>query len=163
MNVSNNRSGANELNLSPATIAPPRNQNDAWTTYASARRDANGSLVTYLARISPSGVSEIEVIDSSGRVVLREIAERAEINNSPSQLVQGEDRPYTVAVPRGNDGVLAEVRKLYPEAFLDSARQGRFVNVGSFADRNIAEARASLLRANGLNARVVYRSVTFFH
>ena len=163
MNVNNNQSGVNELNARPATIAPPRNQNDTWTTYASARRDPRRGLITYLARISPSGVAELEIIDSSGRTILRENAPRADINNSPSQLVQGEDKPYVVAVPRGSAGMLAEVQKLYPEAYLDSSRQGRFVNAGSFKNRNFAEARASVLRANGLDARVVYRSVSFFY
>ena len=163
MNVNNNQSGVNELNARPATVAPPRNQNDTWTTYASARNDPSRGLITYLARISPSGVAELEVIDSSGRTTLRETAQRADINNSPSQLVQGEDQPYVVAIPRGSEGRLAEVRKYYPEAYLDSSRQGRFVNAGSFADRNFAEARASVLRANGLDARVVYRSVRFFY
>ncbi|MDJ0703099.1 MAG: hypothetical protein QNJ46_07465 [Leptolyngbyaceae cyanobacterium MO_188.B28] len=163
MNINNNQSGVNELSAGSTTITPPRNQNDTWTSYTSARRDPSRGLLNYYARISPSGVAELEIIDSSGRILLREIAQSAEINNSPSQLVQGANQPYVVAVPRGNEGTLAEVRKYYPEAYLDSSRQGRFVNAGSFTDRNFAEARASVLRANGLDARVVYRSVRFYY
>ena len=164
MNVNVNQTGANELSANPTTIAPPRNQNDTWTTYASTRRDNNGELITYLARVSPSGVAELEIVNAEGTTTLREITpDRAEINNSPSQLVQGENRPYIVAIPGGSEGSLARVREFYPEAFVDSSRQGRFVNVGAFADRNFAEARASVLRANGLDARVVFRSVRFYY
>lgn len=67
--------------------------------------------------------------------------------------------PYIVAVPGGRDS-LARVRRFYPDAFLDVARQGSFVNVGSFFGRESANTRASALRAEGLDARILYRAVS---
>lgn len=65
---------------------------------------------------------------------------------------------YIVAVPGGNDALLS-VRRFYADAYLDSARQGSFVNVGSFFGRDSANTRASALRAEGLDARVLFRAV----
>lgn len=65
---------------------------------------------------------------------------------------------YIVAVPGGNDALL-RVRRFYADAYLDSARQGSFVNVGSFFGRDSANTRASALRAEGLDARILYRAV----
>ncbi len=90
---------------------------------------------------------------------------RAQAQN-PTQIAQTNPpivRPapvgsYIVAVPGGNDALLS-VRRFYADAYLDSARQGSFVNVGSFFGRDSANTRASALRAQGLDARVLFRAV----
>lgn len=64
--------------------------------------------------------------------------------------------PYVVAVP-GGAGTLPQVRRIVRNAYLDRAREGSFVNAGNFATHDGAQSLTSLLRANGLDARVIYR------
>ncbi|MBF2026723.1 MAG: SH3 domain-containing protein [Oscillatoriales cyanobacterium C42_A2020_001] len=64
--------------------------------------------------------------------------------------------PYVVAVP-GGAGTLPQVRRIVPNAYLDRAREGSFVNAGNFATHDGAQSLTSLLRANGLDARVIYK------
>ncbi|NEP17351.1 MAG: peptidoglycan-binding protein [Leptolyngbya sp. SIO4C1] len=63
---------------------------------------------------------------------------------------------YVVAII-GSDSDLAQVREYFPGAYLDSARQGDFINIGNFDSRDPAEARAYAARARDYDARVIYR------
>ncbi|MDX2244740.1 MAG: SH3 domain-containing protein [Leptolyngbyaceae cyanobacterium bins.302] len=64
--------------------------------------------------------------------------------------------PYVAAVP-GGASTLAQVRQIVPNARLDRAREGAFVNAGGFATHDGAQSMASLLRASGFDARVIYK------
>ncbi|MGG6295165.1 peptidoglycan-binding domain-containing protein [Leptolyngbya sp. AN02str] len=66
--------------------------------------------------------------------------------------------PYVVAVPGSGSDLLFRVRRFSNGAFQDQASQGAFVNAGAFQERNAAENFASLLRRNGFDARVTYRT-----
>ncbi len=64
--------------------------------------------------------------------------------------------PYVAAVIAG-ESELANVQQFFPDAFIDSARPGRFINIGSFGDRFPAEARSDAAKARGFRTRVLYR------
>lgn len=65
--------------------------------------------------------------------------------------------PYVVVVPGSGSALLGQVRRIAWGAFPDKARQGAFINAGSFNDVDRADALSSQLRAIGLDARVAYR------
>jgi peptidoglycan hydrolase-like protein with peptidoglycan-binding domain len=62
-----------------------------------------------------------------------------------------------VAAVIANESQLAEVQKYFPEAYVDRNRRGRFINIGSFAERYPAEARVDAAAARGFSTRVLYR------
>ena len=66
--------------------------------------------------------------------------------------------PYVVVVPFQNDNTLEQVRAIvgFRNASLGEAKQGRYINAGSFESRARAESRSALLRSRGLDARVTY-------
>ena len=64
--------------------------------------------------------------------------------------------PYVAAVIAG-ESELANVQRFFPDAFIDRARPGRFINIGSFGDRFPAEARSDAAKARGFRTRVLYR------
>ncbi|PZO59546.1 MAG: hypothetical protein DCF15_03650 [Phormidesmis priestleyi] len=66
------------------------------------------------------------------------------------------DYPYITAVI-ADESQLVSVRKFFPDAYIDSLRQGSFINIGSFGQRSPAEARADAARARGFSTRVLYR------
>lgn len=64
--------------------------------------------------------------------------------------------PYVAAVP-GGQATLFQVRQVIPNAQLDRAREGSFVNAGSFPTHDGAQSVTSFLRASGFDARVIHR------
>ncbi|MDX2230152.1 MAG: SH3 domain-containing protein [Leptolyngbyaceae cyanobacterium bins.349] len=64
--------------------------------------------------------------------------------------------PYVAAIP-GGTSTLSQVRRVVPGAQLDRAREGSFVNAGGFATHDGAQAMTSFLRANGFDARVIFK------
>lgn len=64
---------------------------------------------------------------------------------------------YVVAVPGSDAQTITQVRRFVPRAYVDRAREGTFVNAGGYADYDGARALSHTLRANGLDARVIYR------
>lgn len=56
-----------------------------------------------------------------------------------------------------NPGTLSDVQRIYPNAIIDSVRQGNFINIGSYPNRRLATERVNAARARGLSARVLYR------
>ncbi len=64
--------------------------------------------------------------------------------------------PYVAAVI-ADESLLADVQRFFPDAYIDRARPGRFINIGSFGDRFPAEARADAAKARGFRTRVLYR------
>ena len=63
--------------------------------------------------------------------------------------------PYIAAVI-ADDSLLREVQQFFPNAYVDRNRRGRFINIGSFANRLPAEARVDAAAARGFTTRVLY-------
>lgn len=66
------------------------------------------------------------------------------------------DYRYVAAVI-ADQAVLTDVQRYFPQAFVDRNRRGRFINIGSFAERFPAEARVDAAAARGFTTRVLYR------
>ena len=75
------------------------------------------------------------------------------VSNRP---VAGVNNRFVVVVPASNSSTLLQVRRFEPNAVYTSSNLGRYVWAGAFAEKGIAEARATLLRANNLDAQVRY-------
>jgi peptidoglycan hydrolase-like protein with peptidoglycan-binding domain len=65
-------------------------------------------------------------------------------------------RRYVVVVPARGSGTLSKVRAVVPSAVYAASHLGKYVQAGAFDQRGYAEARATLLRANKLDAQVRY-------
>ncbi|NER85342.1 MAG: hypothetical protein F6K42_38770, partial [Leptolyngbya sp. SIO1D8] len=128
----------------------------------------SGQPVEYLARIDAAGGTLLEVYNINGQRIFQEAGEGPVTVNIPSNdLPEGVDdiavaatSGYVAAV-LGDENTLAELQSLYPRAFMDQTRQGRFINVGDFPNRDSAEARVFELRGQGFNARVIYRDIDY--
>ncbi|HEY9606715.1 MAG TPA: peptidoglycan-binding protein [Allocoleopsis sp.] len=72
--------------------------------------------------------------------------------------IRPEKNRYVVVVP-GNQETLNKVQDVlgFERISLGKSRLGNYVNAGAFPNRDLAESRSHLLRARGLDARVVYR------
>lgn len=155
MNVYDRQAEVTVLNGQRAFIEAPRNENDEWRSYLSFG-DYRGVPSTFTARVSPQGQTQLEITNrNNGQLLARE----------DSNLIEGQTtnlltNDYVVAIPGGQD-MLTSVRQFYPEAYLDRSRQGDFVNAGTFGNRNAAFARTYALQAQGINARVVYRRISY--
>ena len=64
--------------------------------------------------------------------------------------------PYVAAVV-ADESELANVQKYFKDAYVDTDRRGRFINIGNFGERFPAEARVNAARARGFSTRVLYR------
>jgi len=67
-----------------------------------------------------------------------------------------EQNRYVVVVPIYNGDTLTRVQQYVSGAFTADSGRGKFVNAGSFVDRDGAEAISHRLRSQGLDARVAY-------
>lgn len=67
-----------------------------------------------------------------------------------------EPNRYVVVVPIYRGDTLTRVQQHTQRAFTDDSGRGKFVNAGSFADRDSAESLSHRLRSHGLDARVAY-------
>jgi peptidoglycan hydrolase-like protein with peptidoglycan-binding domain len=65
-------------------------------------------------------------------------------------------RRYVVVVPARGNRTLSQVRAVVPSAVYAASNLGKYVQAGAFDQRGFAEARATLLRANKLDAQVRY-------
>ena len=63
---------------------------------------------------------------------------------------------YVVVVPARGNRTLSQVRAVVPSAVYTASNLGKYVQAGAFDQRGFAEARATLLRANKLDAQVRY-------
>ncbi|MFE4108086.1 hypothetical protein [Almyronema epifaneia] len=66
------------------------------------------------------------------------------------------ERHYLVIVPTDNVAVLAQVQACVPGAFITRSRLGPYIQAGIFEQRFLAENLSSLLRDEGIRARVIY-------
>ncbi|MBD0335183.1 MAG: hypothetical protein ICV62_06825 [Cyanobacteria bacterium Co-bin13] len=149
--------------LSP-TEAPYQN----WVSYygGASFRDIPGR---YFVRANSAGEAILQFIDASGRVVLEEQRIGPLVVNIPqADLPPGVTPPAAtaglnpfVAAVFGNEQTLEQVRTIAPQAQFESARQGRFINAGSFTNRFEAESLVNILRARGFDSRLVYRDVNY--
>ncbi|MBL1178706.1 SH3 domain-containing protein [Pantanalinema sp. GBBB05] len=69
-------------------------------------------------------------------------------------------RSYVVVVPGNSPQLLSQVRRIVGGAYPDKARQGVFINAGSYVNYYEARAISDRLRAAKLDARVAYRRLT---
>ncbi len=67
-----------------------------------------------------------------------------------------EQNRYVVVIPIYNGDTLTRVQRYVSGAFTADSGRGKFVNAGSFADRDDAESISHRLRSQGLDARVAY-------
>ena len=74
-------------------------------------------------------------------------------------LGQPQDSPYVVVIPGSRDELLDRVQAIVPTAFITDSRRGWYINAGSFNRRTDAEVVSTVLRHQGLDARVVYLRV----
>jgi peptidoglycan hydrolase-like protein with peptidoglycan-binding domain len=64
--------------------------------------------------------------------------------------------PYVVIVPNGDAGKLASIQQVVPNAVLDGALPGTFINAGGYPNYESAREVAGRLRGFGFDARVDY-------
>ncbi|HEY9738127.1 MAG TPA: hypothetical protein V6D06_17665 [Trichocoleus sp.] len=149
-------------------VNPPTSPYQNWVSYfgGASFRDVPGR---YFVRANSSGEAVLQFIDSSGRVVIEEQRVGPLVVNIPqSDLPPGVEAPAAtanlnpyVAAVFGNEQTLEQVRAIAPQAQFESARQGRFINAGSFTNRFEAESLVNTLRARGFDSRLIYRDVRY--
>ena len=167
MNVFNKFTGQQDLNGTAASVAEPMFPYENAVSYV-ASGQSNGQPVEYFARIESSGRTVLEIFNVNGQRLFQEPGVGEVVVNIPEQdlptgveSIDRVDDAYVAAV-FGDDNTLNEVRQLFPEAFMDSSRQGDFINAGAYASQDEATLRVLELRARGFqNARVVFRDVRY--
>lgn len=185
MNVYNKLSNQQVVNGKVADIVdPPISPYENWLSYF-AGEGFNGVPGRWFARVNSRGQAVLEFVDSNGNVLLSE--QRVStvpliVNIPPGDIPAGVDDPATsadlspyIAAVFGSQSDLEQIRRLYnsPQAprtfggqplqdpFFESARQGRFINAGSYDNRDQAAALVSYLRSQGFNARLVFRDFRY--
>jgi len=74
----------------------------------------------------------------------------------PGSIPASEPNRYVVVIPIYNGDTLTKVKQYVDGAFTADSGRGKFVQAGSFADRDGAEEISHRLRSHGLDARVAY-------
>mgnify|MGYP006296659033 FL=1 len=185
MNVFNKLSNQQVVNGKVAEVVnPPISPYENWVSYF-AGEGFNGVPGRWYARVNSQGRANLEFIDSNGNVLLSEQRISSVpliVNIPPGDIPAGVDDPATsanlspyISAVFGDQNTLEQLRRLYnspqaprnfggqtlPEPFFESARQGRFINAGSFDNRDQASALVSYLRSQGFNARLVFRDFRY--
>ena len=166
MNVYNRLSGVSEQNGVQAALAPAIPPNERQASYVS-RGTYNGIPAQYFTRIDGSGQTVLEIISDSGQPLLLEPGVGPVVLNIPAgdlpsgvNQIEYVDTAYIAAV-FGDSNTLTQVQRLYPDAVAENSALGDFINVGAFANRDLAMARVLELRARGFNSRLIYRRVQY--
>ncbi|MEA5465386.1 peptidoglycan-binding domain-containing protein [Leptothoe sp. PORK10 BA2] len=73
-----------------------------------------------------------------------------------SEDFSNDNFPYVAAVTESLDD-LGEVQRSFGNAAIDSSRQGRFINIGSYSTRSAAAERVREARRLGFDARTLYQ------
>lgn len=166
MNVYDRFSGASELNgVAANLVAEPQPPYECAVSYTGSG-ERNGIPARYFARIDGSGGTLLEIFNVNNQRVFQEAGLGPVTINIPQgdlpecldDINETADNPYVAAV-FGNQETLAMVQELYPRARIERTRQGSYINVGEFANRDLALARVLELRGRGFNARVIFRDV----
>lgn len=179
MNVFNRFSSVQEVNGQVATYVPPTPPFEGVVSYV-ASGVRNGQSVQYYANYDACAPTAfLEIYNANGNRLLREPSVGiAEINIPPAELTPAQQacgggggggggdtgrlNDAYVAAVFGDAETLRQVQRLYPDAFLDnSARQGEFINAGSFSSEQAALIRVLELQEAGFNSRLVFRDVRF--
>lgn len=167
MNVFNRFTGGTEVNGNAASVAPPEPPYENAVSYVSSA-NRSGQPVEYFARIDGSGRTVLEIFNVNGQRIFQEAGQGPTVVNIPPEDLPDdlEDlRPNLedafVAAVFGDETTFQAVQRLFPDAFIVEARQGSFINVGSFSSRDAAAARVFELRGLGFNARLVFQDVDF--
>jgi hypothetical protein len=166
MNVYNRISGVSEQNGVQAALAPAVPPNERQASYVS-RGTYNGIPAQYFTRIDGSGQTVLEIISDSGQPLLLEPGVGPVVLNIPAgdlpsgvSQIEYVNTAYIAAV-FGDASTLNRVQQLYPGAVAENSALGDFINVGAFANRDLAMARVLELRARGFNSRLIYRRVQY--
>ena len=166
MNVHNRFTAMTEVNGQAANLAPNEAPYENAVSYVSSGT-RNGQPVEYFARIDAAGSTILEIFNINRQRLFQEPGEGPITLNIPSadlpvgvETIGGAESAYVAAVFGGQE-TLSELQQFYPDAFMDGARQGSFINVGFFPNRDSAEARVFELRGRGFNARVIFRDIDF--
>jgi len=165
MNVFNKFTGETVVNGQPANLVPPEPPFDNAVSYVASGTQA-GQSVRFVTRITRNGTTSLEIYNVNNQRLFQELGVGAAVVNIPeSDLpaggpIEGVSDAYVAAV-FGDDNTLSEVQQIYPEAFMDSSRQGDFINAGAFPNRDAAQLRVLELRSRGFNARLVFRDVRY--
>jgi hypothetical protein len=169
MNVFDKLNQQTPVNGQVATLVSPTTEPyQNWVSYfgGASFRDIPGR---YFVRVNSAGEAILQFIDSAGRVVIEEQRIGPLVVNIPAnELPPGVEAPAAtaglnpfVAAVFGNEQTLEQVRAIAPQAQFESARQGRFINAGSFTNRFEAESLVNILRARGFDSRLVFRDVRY--
>ncbi|NER81801.1 MAG: hypothetical protein F6K42_20010 [Leptolyngbya sp. SIO1D8] len=167
MNVYNRFTGVAEVNANAASLAPSLPPYERSVSYVSSA-NRSGQPVEYFVRMDDTGSTRLEIYNINGQRMFQETGEGPVTVNIPgSDFPAGVDvialvaESAYVAAVSGDVNTLAELQTLYPRAFMDEARQGRFINVGDFPNRDSAMARVFELRGQGFDARLMFRDVQY--
>lgn len=72
------------------------------------------------------------------------------------------EKPYVVAIPETDPGLLDRVQVWMPTAFVTQSQLGLYIFVGSFSEWQVAELLNLQLRQRGFDARVLYKPLPCF-
>ena len=167
MNVYNKFTTQSEVNGGPANLVPAEPPYENAVSYV-ASGERNNQPVRYIARIDNNARTLLEIYNINNQRLFQEPGTGEVLVNIPDsdlppqvdEIGQDIDDAFVAAVFGGQD-TLQEVQQLFPDAFMDSSRQGDFINAGAFANQDAAQLRVLELRSQGFNARLVYRDVRY--
>lgn len=173
MNIFSKQTNQTILRAQPVAVLDPVPPNANAVRY-SAIGTFNGSPAQYVARVEPgANNAQLTILSTAdNRVFLNETGNTTTVQipagdrpgvvgGLPITNTEGDLAPYVAAV-FGNENTLAQIRQqAVPTAQFEDARLGRFINAGSFENRNQAESLVSYLRSLGFNSRLVYRDVDY--
>ncbi|MBT9315630.1 peptidoglycan-binding domain-containing protein [Leptothoe spongobia] len=100
-----------------------------------------------------TGVAGPATLDILG---IEEATNDIEVVVNDRDFTLDDDRPYVAAIT-GSTRKLGQVQRSLGGATLDSARQGNFINIGSYSSRSAAAERVREARRLGFDARTLYR------
>lgn len=148
--------------------AAPNNISSSATTLMStslARDDEGTDVIALQQRLRDFGIPLFvdgiygfeteQAVRTYQRVQDLEVTGRADSTTLESMGFSLPNYPYIAAVI-ADPSELSEVQRFFPNAYVARNRRGRFINIGSFADRLPAEARVDAAAARGFNTRVLY-------
>jgi len=169
--------------LNGAAAAVVTNPGPPYESYVSyvANGTLSGVSVQAFTRISGSGQTVLEFVDSSGRTLLSQPGTGPVTINIPTgdlppgvgetPSLDANLNPFIAAV-FGDEATLEQLRQLsnsfspgsttlLQSPQFESAPQGRFINAGSFTNRDEASALVNYLRSQGYNARLIHRDFNY--
>lgn len=165
--------------VAASPVLNPQSPYESWVSYVS-----NGSFqgipVRYFSRISGRGETLLEIVeDASGRTLLSQPGiGPVTINIPPSEIPPTAETPVAsenldpyIAAVFGDANTLERLQSLQQSATasgiplqeprFEEAPQGRFINAGSYRNRDEAAAVVNFLRSRNFNSRLVFRDFRY--